>query len=738
MTDLDYTVTNTGNTTQAFDVRLLAIGTTQPVQLLVSRGYTKPIANGCDLQEQPDNRLVVNAGIVDPADRRRRVAGQNPLATFAIAPGETIQVTLRTLGTVAEARTLGTQVAPVVTPQGNAAAASTALVVDTPPALPGAKVGDPYALALVARGGTGTVTWTVATGSSLPPGLTLGSGVISGVPSVGGSFAFTVEAKDGASPASVTQKDLVLEVQKGLTSTSLGASTSAAFFGDAVTLTASVSPGSGPTGAVTFLDGAAVLGTAAVDSSGRATLPLAAGALGVGLHSFTASYGGDGGWLGSTSTAVALRVTVSTTLQLSTDPVIDALHPFTYGGSVSIVAAIGPIPAGAPLPTGDVTFLAQGSPVASLGLLSGVAVSQPFTPDAGPLVVAASYAGDPNYAPASSQSQGVEVAKATPAVDVTSSPNPSNLGSSVTFTATVTSAAGIPVGSVTFYDGTVSLGTFPLAVSAITGKATASLATATLAVGRHTVSAWYEGSTSFAAAGSAISVYQDVISVATTTTLSVSPNPAFDDKPVTFTATVAATGVVPTGSVSFYDGTKLLGTVALAAGKASLTKSSMSEGTHSITATYGGNGTLSPSTSAAVSLKVLENYSCSAYDTPLRSAGTLSAPTNSGSFTFGTKVAVKWRFKKPTGVYVSRTTAVKKLEAVQDALCNGKPSSTARRIPLFDPVAGVTAGSTFAYDTVAKQYRLTWDTSKASKGCWDIVLTPDNGIAQVATILKLQ
>jgi hypothetical protein len=87
---------------------------------------------------------------------------------------------------------------------------------------------------------------------------------------------------------------------------------------------------------------------------------------------------------------------------------------------------------------------------------------------------------------------------------------------------------------------------------------------------------------------------------------------------------------------------------------------------------------------------------------------------------------------------VSRTTAVKKLEAVQDAQCNGKPSSTASRIPLFDPVAGVAAGSTFAYDTRANQYKLTWDTSKASRGCWDIVLTPDNGIPQVATILKLQ
>jgi hypothetical protein len=87
---------------------------------------------------------------------------------------------------------------------------------------------------------------------------------------------------------------------------------------------------------------------------------------------------------------------------------------------------------------------------------------------------------------------------------------------------------------------------------------------------------------------------------------------------------------------------------------------------------------------------------------------------------------------------VSRPTAVKSLEAVYDALCSGKPSATAARIALFNPVAGPATGSTFVYDTVANQYNLGWDTSGASRGCWDIVLTADNGVPQVATILKLQ
>jgi len=50
----------------------------------------------------------------------------------------------------------------------------------------------------------------------------------------------------------------------------------------------------------------------------------------------------------------------------------------------------------------------------------------------------------------------------------------------------------------------------------------------------------------------------------------------------------------------------------------------------------------------------------------------------------------------------------------------------------------VCSSDLFTYDTVANQYNLGWDTSKASKGCWDIVLTADNGVPQVATILTLK
>ncbi|HEY0839285.1 MAG TPA: Ig domain-containing protein, partial [Vulgatibacter sp.] len=63
--------------------------------------------------------------------------------------------------------------------------------------VPGGRVGNAYSVDLRARGGDGTYSWTVASGS-LPPGLSIGkvSGVdrISGIPSADGTFAFTLQA----------------------------------------------------------------------------------------------------------------------------------------------------------------------------------------------------------------------------------------------------------------------------------------------------------------------------------------------------------------------------------------------------------------------------------------------------------------------------------------------------------------------------------------------------------------
>ena len=71
--------------------------------------------------------------------------------------------------------------------------------------LPDGTVGVAYQATLSASGGTGTYTWSVASGS-LPPGLTLsGGGTISGTPTTTGTFAFIVSVSDPVTqPLSIT------------------------------------------------------------------------------------------------------------------------------------------------------------------------------------------------------------------------------------------------------------------------------------------------------------------------------------------------------------------------------------------------------------------------------------------------------------------------------------------------------------------------------------------------------
>jgi hypothetical protein len=88
----------------------------------------------------------------------------------------------------------------------------------------------------------------------------------------------------------------------------------------------------------------------------------------------------------------------------------------------------------------------------------------------------------------------------------------------------------------------------------------------------------------------------------TTTALRSSQNPSSFGQTVTFTATVRAQPGfdkgTPTGTVSFYDGTTDIGNSNLnSSGVATLTASTLSVGTHSITAAYNGDANFLPSTS---------------------------------------------------------------------------------------------------------------------------------------------
>ena len=73
---------------------------------------------------------------------------------------------------------------------------------------------------------------------------------------------------------------------------------------------------------------------------------------------------------------------------------------------------------------------------------------------------------------------------------------------------------------------------------------------------------------------------------------------------VTFTATVSVSGGPATGTVTFKDGTTVLGAGTLALGQATFATSALVVGPHSITANYDGDSTFVPSVSSAVAYTV--------------------------------------------------------------------------------------------------------------------------------------
>jgi hypothetical protein len=125
------------------------------------------------------------------------------------------------------------------------------------------------------------------------------------------------------------------------------------------------------------------------------------------------------------------------------------------------------------------------------------------------------------------------------------------------------------------------------------GAGTATFTTSTLALGSHTVTAAYSGDANRAASSSTpltqVVATSGGASTADSVTLASSQNPSPQGQSVTFTATVTCPGFAPSGTVTFtVDGTA--GTpMTLSGGTAIFTTSTLTTGSHSVTAAYSGN-----------------------------------------------------------------------------------------------------------------------------------------------------
>jgi hypothetical protein len=97
--------------------------------------------------------------------------------------------------------------------------APVAVGITTTSPLTAATQGTAYSVNVTASGGVTPYTWTLATGSTLPPGLTLTSGTpsatISGTPTATGTFQFTLKVTDSTKPTAETASTTFLVTVTG-------------------------------------------------------------------------------------------------------------------------------------------------------------------------------------------------------------------------------------------------------------------------------------------------------------------------------------------------------------------------------------------------------------------------------------------------------------------------------------------------------------------------------------------
>jgi hypothetical protein len=294
-----------------------------------------------------------------------------------------------------------------------------------------------------------------------------------------------------------TSGNITQTVNKATTTATVSSSVNPSATGASVTFTATVTSSTGAqvsTGDVQFLDGTTVIGTITLTSSSGGVGKFATSTLSVGVHSITSHYRGNGNLLSSTSTVLSQTVITLLGPQIA---LTSNLNPSTFGQPLTFDASV--TSTTSPAPTGQVTFtdtttsLSLG--VAPLDGTGNATVTTGATSLTGTShTIRATYSGDTNYASGSATlTQTVNKANSTAAIS--SSANPSTAGTTVTFTAIVSSAVGAPTsGDVQFIDGTTVIGTVTLHS---TSGGVATFSTSTLAVGTHSMTSHYRGNGNF-------------------------------------------------------------------------------------------------------------------------------------------------------------------------------------------------------------------------------------------------
>ena len=322
-----------------------------------------------------------------------------------------------------------------------------------------------------------------------------------------------------------------------------------------------------------------------------------------------------------------------TTITSAVSPTVLSLMPSTtspaLGSNITVtvtlsIVATGP-PAGAVPPSGAITLTVNGTalnpvPLTAAGSVWNAVITVPITATSNSIV--ASYPGDSNYGPTTANPYILTASKAATTITLTASSTTVQPGMPVTLTATVapvvTPASGIeqnPSGTVLFYSGATQIGSASLSAGPGANSSTATLTVSTLPNGSNSITAVYQGDTTYSTSTST-AVAVSVAKAATSVVLTASSTTVLPGMPVTLTATVTpvvtpASGVEqnPSGTVVFYNGTTAIGSAALSPGpgvnsSTATIIATLPNGSDSITAVYEGDTTYATSTSTALIVNV--------------------------------------------------------------------------------------------------------------------------------------
>ncbi len=395
-----------------------------------------------------------------------------------------------------------------------------------------------------------------------------------------------------------------------------------------VTFTSAVSTAAvngAPTGSVNFfIDGGTFLGNAPLSltastngSTITTTASVAISTMSVGTHTITADYFPTGNFSESFATLVQTVLSgppTTTLLAPATPNPANTLQPVTLSAAVSTGTAT--------IATGTVTFFDGTTPLGTATLdATGHATYITSTLTTGTHTINAVYSGDTSFATSTSNNI-TETVTANPTFTTLSiSPTQSQAFQFFTVTVSVSSLTSVPFSTQSCSPtctATLTITGLPnnqnsTVTAPILANGTAAFKYA-LATGTYTFTATFNGSSAFTTSTSGI-LSETVVPATTTLTLAATPTTANQNQSVAFTSILTAplSTEIPSGTITLLDGATPFATAPFTGNPLSNTATinaattTLSVGTHIITATYPGSPNFLPITSAPITVIINPN-----------------------------------------------------------------------------------------------------------------------------------